>query len=208
MMEELPVNSVNGHSHPAPSSYGTINSTSITSDPAPPPSPTSTRVRSYWWRWSVLGVFVLNQVVNNLLWITFAPVADVMRCYYHIDNDVVNTLSLVSAVLALVLVLPASWLLVRVGLRFVVVLSSFATALGGALRVMGAGAGYFSLLMVGQIVSSFNGLMSGAPTLMSETWFPASERATATALGTAIASQVSGMCTSGVFTKFNSFIVC
>lgn len=149
-----------------------------------------TEVRTYWWRWAVLGIFVLNQLVSNLLWITFAPVADVMRCYYHITNDLVNTLSLASSVLALLLVLPASWLLVRFGIRFVVVLSSFATAIGGALRVMGAGAGYFSLLMVGQIVSSFNGLMMGSTTLLSEIWFPASERATATAIGAAIAPQV------------------
>lgn len=175
--------------------YGTI---TVPPKPYSKPSETATpttfvEVRTYWWRWAVLGVFILNQLFSNLLWITFAPVADIMRCYYGVSNELVNTLSLVSAVLALLLVIPAAWLLIRYGIRFVIVLSSFATALGGALRVMGAGSGYFYLLIIGQTVSSFNGLMSGASTLLSETWFPASERVTATALGASIAPQVSSL---------------
>lgn len=168
--------------------YGTI---SATPTPSGVDKPSATEIRTYWWRWWVLSVYMLNLILNNLLWITFAPIADVMRCYYGITDDVVNTLSLVSAILALLLVLPASWLLTRFGIRFVLVISSAANALGGAIRVGGAGSGYFSLLMVGQIVSSFNGLMSGAPTLFSEIWFPATERATATALGASVAPQVS-----------------
>lgn len=177
--------------------YGTIPGSSL--EPAPPPSPTAAEappppaeLQAYWWRWGVLGVFVLNMATNNLMWITFAPIADVMRCYYGITNDVVNTLSLVSAVLTLVLVLPGSWLLLHFGIRFVMVVASAATALGGALRVGGAGSQYFSLLITGQTVSSLNGLMTGATSLFSETWFPSSERATATAIAASVAPQVCG----------------
>ncbi len=159
---------------------------------APPPtSPPGPPVfKTYWWRWMVLAVFMLNHIANNLLWITFAPVADVMRCYYGINNNVVNALSLASAVLTIFLVLPSAWALIHFGIRFTVVLSSAATALGAGLRVAGAGSGYFSLLMAGQIVSSFNGLMEGSVTLLSETWFSSSERATATALSASISPQV------------------
>ena len=159
-------------------------------DEAPPTSPQV--VRTYWYRWAVLGVFTLNLVVSNFLWITFAPIADVLRCYYDITDEIVNMLSLVGAVLALILVLPASWLLIHYGIRFVTVLASALNALGGALRVCGAGSGNFGLLIGGQIVQSFCGLMAGSFTLFSEAWFPASERATATALA-ALAPQVSGV---------------
>ena len=138
----------------------------------------------------MLFVFVLNMVINNVTWITFAPVADIMRCYYGISNAVVNTLSMSSAILTLLLVLPAAWSLAHWGLRFTILLSSAATALGAGLRVMGVGSSYFSLLIVGQVVSSFNGLISGAVTLFSETWFPSSERATSTALVASIAPEV------------------
>lgn len=162
---------------------------------ATPSSSTSTPagpIQTYWWRWIMLGIFVLNQIINNLAWITFAPVANVMRCYYGITNDVVNTLSLVSSILMLLLVLPGSWMLVQFGVRFVLVVSSAATAVGVALRVGGAGSGYFSLLIGGQIVSSFNGVMAGSITLFSETWFPSTERATATAFAASVAPQVRG----------------
>lgn len=161
--------------------YGTI---------VAPPTVVSPVLRSYWWRWWVLAVFSLNSVLSNWTWITFAPIADIMKCYYGITNDIVNTLSLVSAIVAFLLILPASWMLIRFGIRFVVIASSAATAIGVALRVGGAGSQYFSLLISGQIVSSFNGLASGATTLVSETWFPATQRATATALGAAVAPQV------------------
>ena len=151
--------------------------------------------RTYWWRWTVLLVFVLNVLANNLLWITFASVADVMRCYYGIDNNLVNALSLSSAILTALLVVPSSWLLNRHGIRFTVVLSSAANALGGALRVIGTWSGYFAILLAGQTVSSINGMIMGAVTLLSETWFPTSERVTATAISASVAPQVS--CQSG-----------
>ena len=151
----------------------------------PPP-----RLRTYWWRWWVLLVFVLNQLANNLQWITFAPVADIMRCYYGISNGLVNTLSIASAVITILLVVPASWSLSHYGLRFTILMSSGFTALGGALRIMGAGSMYFSLLMVGQIVSSFSGIIEGSMTLLSETWFSSSERVTATAIAASVAPQV------------------
>lgn len=171
--------------HHYPQQYGTIEA--LPPSPSPPPPAV---LRTYWWRWWVLAVFALHFAVNNWAWITFAPIADIMRCYYGISNDVVNTLALVSAILTFLLVIPASWMLVYFGPRFVVIVSSAAMALGGALRVGGAGSQYFSLLISGQVVSSFNGLSTGATTLISETWFPSSERATATALGAAIAPQV------------------
>jgi len=154
------------------------------------------RYRAYWWRWTVLLVFVLNVLANNLMWITFAPVADVVRCYYGIDNNQVNTLSLSSAVLTALLVLPSSWLLSRYGIRFTVVLSSAANALGGALRVIGVSSEYFVILLVGQAVSSVTGMIMGAVTLLSETWFPPSERVTATAISASVAPQVSWLSAS------------
>ena len=184
--EQLLKSDIHPDPDPAPTSqYGSIVAPPIPSTPPPP-----VVLRSYWWRWWVLTVFSVNFVLSNWSWITFAPIADIMRCYYNITNDVVNTLSLVSAILTFLLVLPASWLLLRFGIRFVLILSSAATAVGVALRVGGVGSQYFSLLISGQIVSSFNGLAAGATTLFSETWFPSNERVTATALGASISPQV------------------
>jgi len=40
------------------------------------------RIRTYWWRWIVLIVYVMNITIVNDGWFTFAPIADVVTCYY------------------------------------------------------------------------------------------------------------------------------
>lgn len=58
--------------------------------------------------------------------------------------------------------------------------------------------GYW-LVLLGQFISSFSNLVFfGAGPLLSETWFPSSERATATALGGAIAPQLGILIAMGV----------
>ena len=96
-------------------------------------------IRAYWWRWVVLAVFVLNLAVNNVMWITFGPIADVIGCYYNISDFWVNSLSMIYMVVYIMLVLPSSWMLNRMGLRTTVILSSFTTALGACLRLTGCG---------------------------------------------------------------------
>ena len=97
-------------------------------------------IRTYWWRWVVLCVFSLNLALTNVLWISFASIADVMVCYYGVNNFWVNALSMVFMAVYIVLVFPCAWLLDRYGLRLVVVLGSCFNALGAALRIIGSGA--------------------------------------------------------------------
>lgn len=99
----------------------------------------SGEIRTYWWRWAILAIFLLNSAVNNAMWITFAPAANVMNCYYNTTKSELNTLSIVNAAVAILITIPSAWMLVRFGLRFTIILGSAATALGGALRLIGVG---------------------------------------------------------------------
>ena len=96
-------------------------------------------IRTYWWRWVVLAVFVLNLGSNNFMWITFGPIEDVIRCYYNVSNFWVNSLSMTYMVTYIMLVVPSSWLLVKLGLRATTILGSFTTVLGACLRLAGLG---------------------------------------------------------------------
>ena len=165
-------------------------------------------IRTYWWRWVVLTVFCLNLGAQNMVRITESPIADVIRCYYGVDDTAVNWLSNISLVTYMVLVAPFTWFLHRFGLRVTTVIASCANACGAALVVIGtgksvcmflytqiqscscilnfSGANYFWFVLAGQGVASLcNVLLWGAPPLLSQVWFPASERATATAFSTA-----------------------
>ena len=96
-------------------------------------------IRTYWWRWVVLAIFFLNLGANNSVWITIAPVADVMRCYYGISNTWVNTTTAVYMATYVIFFLPCAWILDRYGLRVTMILASVTNALGTAVRVAGTG---------------------------------------------------------------------
>ena len=96
-------------------------------------------IRTYRWRWVVLAIFFLNLGINNSVWITIAPVADVMRCYYGISNTWVNATSTVYMAAYVLFFLPCAWILDRYGLKVTMVLASLTNALGTAVRVAGTG---------------------------------------------------------------------
>ena len=115
-------------------------------------------IRTYWWRWTTLAIFGLNFVVFNCFWFTFAPIANVIQCYYNVGQFWVNSLSLVIMVVYVVLMFPSAWCLDKLGLRTTTVLASCATALGAGLRLAGAGkAGYIWTI----VLDSVKGLKSG-----------------------------------------------
>ena len=99
-------------------------------------------IRTYPWRWVVLAIFFLNLGINNSVWITIAPVADVMRCYYGISNTWVNTTTTVYMATYVLFFLPCAWILDRYGLRVTMILASLTNALGTAVRVAGTGTYY------------------------------------------------------------------
>ena len=96
-------------------------------------------VRSYWWRWVVLAVFSLNLGMNNLQWISFGPVANVVTCYYGISNFWVNSLSMVYMLVYVLCFVLSALSLEWLGLRTTLILASCMNALGAALRLAGTG---------------------------------------------------------------------
>ena len=97
------------------------------------------KMKTYWWRWNILIVFTLTLAANNVVWITAAPVADVMRCYYGINNTWVNALTANYMATYVLFFFPAAWFLDRFGLRPTMIVAGVMNALGTSLRVIGAG---------------------------------------------------------------------
>ena len=99
----------------------------------------SEAIKTYWWRWTVLLVFALVMGVNNSMWIAFAPIANVVGCYYNVHNFWVNSLSMVYMATYLLFFIPCAWILNRLGLRTTTVIAGCLSAIGGCLRVAGTG---------------------------------------------------------------------
>ena len=90
----------------------------------------------------MLAIFALNMSVSSMVTSTFSPSHYVLEQYYNGSNSGwgkwVKHLAVYDTVVKALLLLPSAWMLVRYELKFTVVFASSATALGTALRLVGA----------------------------------------------------------------------
>ena len=136
----------------------------------------------YGYRWVVLAVFMLITVLNQMLWITFAPITKDAAAFYGVSDLSIGLLSLVFMVVYLLVSIPASWAIDTWGIRVGVGIGAVLTGVFGVLR--GIWADNYSLVLVSQI-----GIAIGQPFILNAVtsvvarWFPVNERATAVGLG-------------------------
>ncbi|XP_053558714.1 solute carrier family 49 member A3 [Bombina bombina] len=144
------------------------------------------QLRVYKWRWFVLGVVCLINCSNAMLWISFAPVADLTASFFSIPLDIVNLFSLVYLVISIPVGFGASWLLDTLGLKSSILLSSWLNMIGSVIRCLsiitflntgGVGAIY---IFVGQCICAIaQPLILFVPAKLAAVWFPDHQRATA-----------------------------
>ncbi len=142
-----------------------------------------TEFRVYGYRWIMLSVFMLAIAVNQLMWITFAPITSDATVYYGVSDLKIGILSMCFMIVYLFVSIPASWIIDTYGIRTGVGIGVIFTALFGLMRGL-VGVDY-NMLLISQI-----GIAIGQPFLLNSItkvaarWFPISERATASGLGT------------------------
>ena len=141
--------------------------------------PSVVRVSGY--RWVLLGVFMLAIAINQLLWISFAPITGDAAAFYGVSDLAIGLLSLVFMIVFIVVSIPASWVIDTYGIRVGVGIGAVLTGAFGLLR--GFLATDYTWVLVAQI-----GIAVGQPFVLNAIakiagrWFPLKERATATGL--------------------------
>lgn len=142
-----------------------------------------TEFRVYGYRWIMLSVFMLVIAVNQLMWITFAPITRDATVYYGVSDLKIGILSMCFMIVYLFVSIPASWIIDTYGIRIGVGIGVIFTAVFGLMRGL-VGVNY-NMLLISQV-----GIAIGQPFLLNSItkvaarWFPISERATASGLGT------------------------
>jgi cyanate permease len=143
---------------------------------------TQLEFKVYPYRWVVLLAFMLVVAVNQLLWITFAPITGAAAGYYAVDDLSIGLLSLVFMVVYIVVSIPASWAIDTWGIRVAVGIGAVLTGVFGLLR--GLFAADYSLVLLTQIgIAIGQPFILNAVTTVAARWFPVRERATASGLG-------------------------
>ncbi len=131
----------------------------------------------------MLSVYMLMVAVNQILWITFAPITGEATRYYGVSDLKIGLLSMCFMIVYIIVSIPASWVIDRYGIRTGVGIGAAFTGIFGLLR--GLVTTDYNLLLLSQI-----GIAIGQPFILNATtklaarWFPIEERATAVGLGT------------------------
>ena len=121
--------------------------------------------------------------VNQLLWITFAPITGDATKYYGVSDLQIGILSMCFMIVYIVVSIPASWMIDKYGIRIGVGIGAVFTGIFGLLRGF-AGTDY-NLLLLAQIgIAIGQPFILNAITKLAARWFPIEERATAAGLGT------------------------
>ena len=141
-----------------------------------------TKLKVYGYRWVVLLVFMFAAAVNQLLWITFAPITSSAAKYYGVSDLSIGILSMSFMIVFIFVSIPASWAIDTYGIRVAVGIGAALTGLFGLLR--GLSAPNYNLVLMSQIgIAIGQPFILNAVTKVAARWFPIEERATAAGLG-------------------------
>ena len=153
----------------------------------------------YGYRWVMLVVYMFIVAMNQLLWITFAPITSEAVHYYDVSELWIGILSMSFMVVFILFSIPASWIIDKYGIRIGVGIGALLTGIFGLTR--GFASTNFNLLLVSQIgIAIGQPFLLNAITKLSARWFPITERATASGLGTL--SMYVGILAGMIFTPF------
>ncbi len=141
-----------------------------------------TGFKVYGYRWVVLLSFMFVIAVNQLLWITFAPITGDAAGYYRVSDLSIGLLSMIFMIVYIIVSIPASWVIDTYGMRIAVGIGAAMTGIFGLMR--GLVAPNYSLVLVAQIgIAIGQPFILNAITTVAAHWFPIDERATSAGLG-------------------------
>jgi sugar phosphate permease len=143
----------------------------------------SINFKVYKYRWIVLSIYMFIVAVNQLLWITFAPITSDATRYYSVTDLQIGILSMCFMIVYIVVSIPASWVIDTYGIRRGIGIGAVLTGVFGMLR--GLVTANYNLLLLSQIgIAIGQPFLLNAITKLAARWFPIKERATAAGLGT------------------------
>jgi MFS family permease len=138
-------------------------------------------IKLYPYRWVVLAAFMLINVMVQVLWICYAPVATIAASAYGVNRESVNLLANLFLLIYLPVAIPAAWAIDTFGFKKAVGFGATLMAVFGLLRAI------FPINYTAALVGSI-GISMGQPfllnafTKLAAEWFPQKQRATITGL--------------------------
>jgi len=141
-----------------------------------------TEVKVYGYRWVVLGVWMVANIIMQVLWICYAPVSSMAAQLWKVSELQMGFLAMSFMYVYILMSLPASWVIDKYGFRAAVNISAVVMGIGALVRAYSVS--NFTLVLVATIaIAIVQPLMINASTKLSANWFPIQERATIAGIG-------------------------
>ncbi len=133
------------------------------------------------YRWVVLGVFMLNIAMSQIMWMTFAPIArDAAAIYTGGNVDLIDLLAILAMLAWIPFCLPAAWCIDNWGLKKGVGIGVVLVGVCGFLRFFAPDYGWLLACMIGCAIAQ--PFLLNAFTKVASNWFPQNEEALASGL--------------------------
>ncbi len=136
---------------------------------------------NYKYRWVVLFLFFLVNIVSNILWVSFAPVTSHAMKFYGVTEFKIIFLSLIFLIVYIPVSFLASWIIDKYDFKIGAGIGATFNGVFGFLRFF-AGDSYI-LILIFQVGLAFaQPFLLNSITKLSTNWFPETERTTATSI--------------------------
>jgi len=160
---------------------------------------TDDKIKVYGYRWVVLAVFFIINLLMQLHWITFAPITGDAAEFYGVSVLQIGMLSMIFMIVYLVMSIPASYMVDRFGIHIGVGIGAALTGIFGLVK--GFYAESYTMILISQIGFSLaQPFILNSVTAVAAKWFPIQERATAA--GIAVLAQLLGITVAMALTPY------
>jgi MFS family permease len=139
------------------------------------------KYKLYGYRWVVLIVFMLINLIMQTLWITYAPITGLAAKYYGVGDLQIGLLSMAFMIAFIPLSIPVSWVIDTYGFRLAVSIGAILMGVFGVLRGL-AGTNYGLALGSTIGIAIAQPFLLNAWTTIPAKWFAFEERATTVGL--------------------------
>ncbi|MCL5071653.1 MAG: MFS transporter [Actinobacteria bacterium] len=135
----------------------------------------------YPYRWVILGVFMLINLVIQILWICFAPITGPVAQFYGVSDLQIGFLAMSFMIVYIPISIPVSWIVDTIGYRKSVSIGAVMMAVFAMLR--GVFASSYALVFISTIgLAVSQPFMMNSISTVAAKWFPIKERATASGM--------------------------
>lgn len=136
-------------------------------------------------RYLILLLFSLHSAINSLQWIYLSSITNSVAKFYQVDNLAINLTSTIYMIVYIPLVVPATWLFERFGMRNSILIGSLGTTCGSLIKCFSCQPGSFwTFLIVGQTLVAISQLfILSVPPRLASVWFPDHQVSLANACG-------------------------